>query len=269
MNGPVNGGHDRWEKDAAAYALDALQSAEASAFEEHLAGCTRCREDLLAMRHAVHAIAATPSPRDPPERVKQRVMATVRSEAAQLAAAGGTAGRQAPTGGASGQLAPAGGASGQLAPAGGAAVPSARRAWRRVRGRWPAWSLGAVAVAVAVVALLLAAGALNSGPNSPARTYAGTVFAPGASVSLRRFPSHAQLRVAKLPPPPRGRIYEVWLQRGGRAPVPTSTLFAVRTGSVAVRGNLHGVQAVLVTAEPRPNGSRAPTRAPIIVVRLT
>jgi hypothetical protein len=36
-----------------------------------------------------------------------------------------------------------------------------------------------------------------------------------------------------------------------------------------VPGNIHGVEAVLVTAEPRPSGSLKPTRPPIIVVRLT
>ena len=65
-----------------------------------------------------------------------------------------------------------------------------------------------------------------------------------------------------------GRIYEVWLQRAGQPPVPAHALFATGTGSVTVPGNLSGVRAVLVTAEPRPSGSSKPTRAPIIVVRL-
>jgi hypothetical protein len=101
----------------------------------------------------------------------------------------------------------------------------------------------------------------------PARTYPGVVYAPGASASVRQSGNSAQLRFARLPAPPPGRIYQVWLQRGGSFQT-ARTLFAASNGSVGVHGSLRGVQAVLVTAEPRPNGSRAPTRAPIIVVRL-
>jgi hypothetical protein len=95
------------------------------------------------------------------------------------------------------------------------------------------------------------------------------VSTQGASASLRQSGTSAQLRVARLPAPPPGRIYEVWLKRAGQAPTPTRALFATSTGSVAVPGNLNGIQTVLVTAEPRPSGSRKPTRAPIIMVRLT
>jgi hypothetical protein len=85
---------------------------------------------------------------------------------------------------------------------------------------------------------------------------------------LRHSGNSAQLTFSRLPVPPAARIYQVWLKRKARAPEPTRALFATSTGSVAIPGNLRGVQAVLVTAEPRPYGSRAPTRTPLIVVRL-
>jgi anti-sigma factor RsiW len=144
---------------------------------------------------------------------------------------------------------------------------SAKRAPRVASVGWlrPGLALGAMAaVAAIVVAVVLATGGGTS-----ARTFAGIVHAPGASVSIRQSSSGAQLRVSRLPAPPAHRIYQVWLKRAGPAPIPTHALFVTRTGSVTLPRNLSGVQAVLVTAEPRPSGSLAPTRAPIIVVRLT
>jgi hypothetical protein len=120
----------------------------------------------------------------------------------------------------------------------------------------------------AAVALLVVVGVLTLGGGNSTRTYPGIVYAPGARASVRRSDNSTQLRFTGMPAPPLGRIYQVWLKRGGRPPEPTRTLFAASNGSVAVTGNLRGVQAVLVTAEPRPSGSRAPTRSPIIIVRL-
>ena len=110
---------------------------------------------------------------------------------------------------------------------------------------------------------------LSTSGGSSGRTFVGVAYAPGASASVRKSSNGAQLRVSGLPAPPAGRIYQVWLKRAAAAPVPTRALFATTTGSVTLPASLSGVQAVLVTAEPRPYGSRSPTRTPIIVVRLS
>lgn len=227
MTNVPNGAHERWDGDAAAYALDALDEAEVHAFEEHLAACSRCQNELAAMRRAVQELPAAPQS-DPGPELKQRVMATVRAEA------------EMPTG----------------------SEPSPRRPMMRPSRLRPAVA-GVLAAAVLAVILVL-----TIGGGSSTRTYAAIVYAPGAHASLRRSGSSGQLSFSSLPAPPAGRIYEVWLTRAGSAPQPTHTLFGARTGSVAVRGDLRGVRTVLVTAEPRPNGSLTPTRAPIIVVRL-
>jgi hypothetical protein len=82
----------------------------------------------------------------------------------------------------------------------------------------------------------------------------------------------AKLVVAGMPAPAEGRVYQVWLDRGGAGtPQPTDALFSVsRTGhaSVDVPGDLGGVKAVLVTDEPL-GGSRTPTRAPVISATLS
>ncbi|HYM57033.1 MAG TPA: anti-sigma factor, partial [Solirubrobacteraceae bacterium] len=70
------------------------------------------------------------------------------------------------------------------------------------------------------------------------------------------------------PAPPQGRVYQVWLDRGGSTPEPTSALFTTRgdgSASVAVPGSLRGVRQILVTDEPV-GGSELPTRRPIISV---
>jgi anti-sigma-K factor RskA len=141
-----------------------------------------------------------------------------------------------------------------------------RRPRRTTRPRW--LRSGVAVGGIAAVAALVLALALTGGGGTSARTYAGVVYAPGASASLRESSSGARLRVSHLPAPPARRIYEVWLKRAAPAPIPTRALFATTTGSIALPRNLAGVQAVLVTAEPRPYGSRKPTRAPIVVVRL-
>jgi hypothetical protein len=206
--------HGRWEGDAAAYALRALEEAERGRFEQHLAGCPRCREEVAVMRSALPST----SPVAPPAALKQRVMASVRAEATE-----------------------------------------ARQPQRRPLV--PALALAAAAAVVAVVVVAVSGG-------NPARTFQAKVSVPGASASLSVTGQRGRLRLTDLPAPPAGRIYEVWLKRGSGAPSPSGTLFATGAGSVAVAGSLSGVREVLVTAEPRPNGSRVPTRSPIIVVRL-
>lgn len=76
-----------------------------------------------------------------------------------------------------------------------------------------------------------------------------------------------ELIVDHLPPAPPGRIYEMWLDRGGRTPAP-STLFAVTnrgTADVGVPGGVSGVRGVLVTLEPT-GGTLQPTTSPVIRV---
>ena len=93
---------------------------------------------------------------------------------------------------------------------------------------------------------------------------------PGAA-QLRISHNHAELVVSRLPPPPAGRIYEVWLKRGSTSPAPTSALFSVTANGAAtvdVPGDLRGVSQVLVTQEPA-GGSRVSTHRPVIVASLT
>jgi Anti-sigma-K factor rskA len=93
-----------------------------------------------------------------------------------------------------------------------------------------------------------------------------------ASVGLARLRvsgGRGELIVTHLPPPPVGRIYELWVQRGVGTPAP-GALFTVSsrgTADLGVPGYATGLTRVLVTIEPA-GGSRAPTTRPVIVAAL-
>lgn len=139
------------------------------------------------------------------------------------------------------------------------------------RGRKPLRSRALVAgIAAACTAAVLALVAIEHGRDTPRVVAARVMGSPGAA-QLRISHNHAELVVSHLPPPPAGRIYEVWLLRGSTAPAPTSALFSVtRRGAatVDVPGDLRGVRQILVTQEPA-GGSRVSTHQPVIVASLT
>jgi anti-sigma-K factor RskA len=92
--------------------------------------------------------------------------------------------------------------------------------------------------------------------------------APTARASLTVSDDATKLQVRRMPPPPSGKVYQVWLKRPHQAPAPTTALFRTdASGSADVeiqRGRLKGVEQVLVTAEPD-GGSMTPTSAPVII----
>ncbi len=102
------------------------------------------------------------------------------------------------------------------------------------------------------------------------RVVQASVVGVRGTAEVRVGPGHAELIVTHMLPPPSNHIYQVWLERAAGTLVPTAALFTVNAagqGEVAVPGDLRGVDAVLVTPEPA-GGSRAPTRAPVIIARM-
>jgi anti-sigma-K factor RskA len=237
-----SGEHEVFAEDAGAYLLAALSEEEAEAFEAHLTDCALCREEVELLRPAVEALPRSPEPVSPPPRLRATLMGRVREEAS-AASAGAT---------------------------------GARRTRRRWMPRLPALRpLATVAAALAVIALAVAGGfGLAQRFQGPAeRTVAARVDrlrAPDARGSLvipadRR--EVAYLRVQGLPRLSRGRVYEVWVKRGGEA-VPQS-LFKVSsggTGTAGINDGLEDVDTVLVTEE-RKGGSRTPTSGPVLVAK--
>jgi anti-sigma factor RsiW len=64
----------------AAYALDALDEREAAAYEEHLARCERCRDELVELREASSALAYAVDAPEPPAALRDRILTQARAE---------------------------------------------------------------------------------------------------------------------------------------------------------------------------------------------
>jgi anti-sigma factor RsiW len=224
--------------DVAAYVLGSLPDHETAPLLAHLQECAVCGAELAQLQAVADSLALGVVRKVAPQSLRARIMATVNAEAELLEAAGHEADRPV-----------------------------------RARPRWQ-WRLAPALAATAAlgVGLLIGALAINPGSGSQrvrTQVIRAIVVAPGhnARAELRKAGSHLQLVVLGLPAPPRGRIYEVWLERGTQAPEPTNALFSVTrrgNGEVGVPGNPSGVSKVLVTDEPL-GGSDKPTRNPIIV----
>jgi anti-sigma-K factor RskA len=217
------------EDDIAAYLLGALEEGEVASLRAHLDECRTCRAEYERLRAATDLLPLAVEQYQAPSAIGRRLMAEVRSEA----------------------------------------EPG------RWRPRWFGSSRGAAlatALAAAAAVAVLAIAGVFSGGTAGQHTIRGQVRGtPGASVSLQVQGGRGELVLENMAPPAAGRIYEVWLQRAAGGPDPTDALFGVsHTGAavVAVPGNLRGVRQVLVTSEPL-GGSARPTRAPVIVVRVT
>ena len=213
--------------DVAAYALGALDPHETEAFERHLVSCAVCPVELASFQQVVDAVAASAPPVQASRALRRRVLGAVADQPRR---------------------------------------PAVQRAPRRFAVRTPSLGFGglafggglAFAVAAVVVAVIALPGRMGN------RTIDATVAGTGTA-ALQISSGHAQIVVHHLSAPPRGKIYEVWLQHGKHVS-PTTALFGVnRQGdaSVDVPGSLYGVSHVLVTPEPA-GGSRTPTHPPVI-----
>ncbi len=219
--------------DLAAYSLGALEPGPAADLERHLAECESCREYLTWLQPAVEALPTSVDQLRAPRSVRRAVMAEVRADAA-----GGVRSRPA----------------------------------ERGRGRLGALLLRPATAFAAACALVVAGvgGYLLHGSSAglqrstvPAQPTAAA--RPGSvKASLDRVDGSATLVVDRMPHLPPKRVYEVWVQRGGKMN-PESTFVLRRDGSAnaAVPGPLDSAQAVLVTEEPR-GGSDAPTGPPLL-----
>jgi anti-sigma-K factor RskA len=227
---------------AASYVLGALPEDEHERFVAHLAECDDCRASVAALQVAADALPLAVVQVAPPPELKDRIMTTIRSESELIGAADARPGKPAP-----------------------------RRRWWRP----PALALRPLPVALGL-AVLIAVGVvggvvLSGGDNT--RTVQGTVLvasAPKAQAALELSDEASKLTVSGMPPPPSGKVYQVWLKRPAQDPTPTRALFRVdargRADVEIQHGRLKGIEQVLVTAEPD-GGSPAPTSNPVIAAR--
>ena len=237
-------GHQHWHDAVGAYVLGALDDAETAAFEEHLAGCPVCREEVDLLEPAVNALPISVDAVDPPPELKARIMAEVEREASLLAAAGPEADRP----------------------------PARQRSRRRLGLRIPRLVPSALAAVLLVVGIAIGVGAMALRDTGPERTVAAQVSgAPGASLEVEMSGDEGRLTGRGLPAPPGGRVYQVWIKREGHAPVPTAALFVPSRDGAAtasVPGSMKGVDEVMITDEPE-GGSPQPTGRLLAVAHLS
>jgi anti-sigma-K factor RskA len=227
-----------------AYALGALSDDEAARVQAHLRECERCQEDLAALRLAVDALPSAAPPVNAPPELEDRVMSVVRAEAELLQAAGEGADRPPESG-------------------------RRRRGLGALLAR-PAFAAAAAGgLAIAAILGFIIGGGVDSGGS--VRTVQAQVTSvagvtPRTSAVLRVSDDRATLMVRDMPAPPAQKVYEVWVKRGGAAPVPAGTTFVVRSGDIPIAHSVDSGDQVLVTAEPT-GGSLTPTSPPMIVAR--
>jgi anti-sigma-K factor RskA len=65
---------------SAAYALDALDDDERRAYEEHLAGCERCRAEVASFSSTAEVLAYAAAPATPPPALRNRILVAAGSE---------------------------------------------------------------------------------------------------------------------------------------------------------------------------------------------
>jgi anti-sigma-K factor RskA len=240
----MSGDHERHQDNGAPYLLGALSELEQQAFESHLEHCGSCREEVERLRPAAEALPRSVTPVVPPPGLKAALMEVVERDTRERSAT--------------------------------VRQPFAER----LRGLIPGLSGMRPAAAWVSAAFLLAVGiaggfgvARVTGGNDTRTVQANVdaARAPEASASLRVYgdgENGALLRAHGLPSPPRGRVYQAWVQRG-REIVPQSTFDVARDGgaATAVLEDLRDADAVMVTSEPR-GGSMAPSEQPLLRVTL-
>src|SRR5580765_5663322 len=202
--------------NVAPYALDALDADEEREFEEHLASCEACREELASLREATAALAYGAVGPAPPPELKQRILTEAaaerpvvslpqrRSWTAPLAAAAAIAAAVAIGVGVYAATRPA--STDPLASV--LAQPGAKLVPRGDRGALAVAPDGTAAIALTV-------------PRAPAgKTYEAWVIRDGAAQRAGLFSGATVLRIDRPVKP--GSVVAVTLERAGGVDAPTS-----------------------------------------------
>ena len=257
--------HETFDEQAAAYALDALDAGERAAFEAHLSGCARCESALRASREALAAVALEGPAAVPPPEVRAELVRRV----------------------------------------GGRADTRSRTDTRRLWLRWAMATAAAMVVGGFFTGMFVAAryeaelgrvaretSRLREDLSRQDAALRTRVAAYQSVVELLRDPttrviamkgagpsptaegrvvwnetSGGQVLVAKLPPAPEGKAYEMWTIAGGQ---PTAAgVFQVDASGQAIHRLPPGsgrVDVFAITLEPAA-GVPAPT-GPIVLASI-
>jgi anti-sigma-K factor RskA len=229
--------HTRWSEDLAAYMLGALEPGEAAGFERHLAGCERCREEMRWFEPALQTLPESVTRQEPPPRLRESLMAEVRSDAGR---AGAQSGEERPS-----------------------LFERVRDGWGR-RGLRLAAGFAAAALAVAGVAgYEIGKGDGENGGNTVLSSQQH-----GISVKMVREGDGGTLHLANLHRLPPSKVLEAWVERDGQVEAVPALLVPDRHGQAETTiADMSGVATVMVTEEPQ-GGSEEPTSAAIVTMSV-
>ncbi len=250
-----------------AYAVDALDTAERSAFEQHLSVCEACRGEVSELSDAAHSLTSL-SEATPPASLRDSVLAGI----AQV--------RPLPplvvTDAAPGEPV----LSGPVAPAAGEAAATTDGArviplFRRTT-TWLAAAAAAVAVAVGGIAwspwsadqpTLTAVQQVEQAAD--AATVTSHKGDTTARLAYSRELGRSAITVTGMPPAPDGKTYQLWYVGSDEIARSAGFLAAGKDGRAesVLQGDIDSAAAVGVTVEPA-GGSAAPTSAPILVMAV-
>lgn len=224
-----------------AYAVDALDDIERAAFERHLAECTECRAEVASLRETAALIAETTAI-EPPAALRARVLADISTVR-------------------------------PLPPETPVAEPRRRRGPRLL-----------LAAAAAVV--LVGAGAVvwqqpwaddTSTTVPTADQVLSASDAQSSSVSLEGGASatvtfsdsvgKAVIETHDMPPPPDGKVYQLWLQQPEEGMVSAGLMPVAADQTLVLTGDAATATAAGITVEPE-GGSPEPTTTPIALFEL-
>jgi anti-sigma factor RsiW len=203
--------------DVALYAMDALDVEEERAFEEHLASCEACREELAKLREATAALAYGAVGPAPPPELKQRILADAKAERRNVASLPRRRSWTAPLAAAAAVAAAVAIGVGVWA----ATRPATNDAFTSVLAKpgtqlVPMGDRGTLAVApdgTAAIALTV--------PRAPeGKTYEAWVIRNGAAKRAGLFSGSTVLRIQRPVEP--GSVVAVTLERSGGVDQPTS-----------------------------------------------
>ncbi len=253
MEGPM--AHAELKERLGLHALGALEPGDAAELEAHLQGCRECDAELASLRKAAAELARAAGSIEPPAQLTSRILEAARAEP-QLAAV-----RNALEGS-------------RRAPRAASRPGERRRSWRLVAAAAAVAALIAGLVAAQIrlqdrldrANELLARGqeflALLASPEATTIPLTSTDRAPDvrAFLVVDRASGHATLVAFNVPPPPPGRVYQLWEISEGVHPV--ATLSAAAAG-----GLLHAQWSppqrkaglFVVTLEPESSGPHEPT----------
>jgi anti-sigma-K factor RskA len=212
----------------APYALHALDDDEGRAFEEHLAVCERCREELVGLREAAAGLAYGAAGPTPPPELKERILAQARSERENVAS-----------------------------------LPARRRNWTV-----PLGAAAAVAASVALglgVWTATRPSQENAFTNVLAQPGA-KVMAMGDHGAVTVAPNGQAAVVLRVPPAPAGKTYEAWVMRPGA--IKPAGLFGGGKDATVLKipGRVARGAVIGVTVE-RAGGAAQPTQKPFAATK--